>query len=144
MLCWSCAKSKMYRASFWMKHWGAATWKRTVLVSNTQCVGQFDRGPLRRKVGCDFKSATHYKDKAGKKCYTGTQHLKQTGPWAVSCTCSIYSLYTLVKVLTFLIPGNILLALPRSSCRCCHVCKPDRWSSSQLLPWLAQYIRTCF
>ena len=71
--------AKMYRCTFWMKHWGAPTWKRTVLVGNVKHISVFDRGPLKRGTKCAFKTAEKYENRAGKVCYKGTRLLKQTG-----------------------------------------------------------------
>ena len=71
--------AKMYRVTFWMKHWGSPTWKRTSVVSNARCVGQFDRGQIKRSTSCKFQTATKYKNKQGKVCYTGTRLLRSTG-----------------------------------------------------------------
>ena len=78
-----CALVKIWRASWYMLHYGAPTPKRHFAYSNSRCVLKLSRGKLRgwRKNVSAKRPVRHYQDKHGKKRYVGTKFLTSTG-WA--------------------------------------------------------------
>ena len=74
--------SEVSRVSWWMAHYKSPTPKRHYAYANSEKVLQLDKGPLRavdRKAKKDrIKTADHYFNKQGKKCYKGTKHLRST------------------------------------------------------------------
>ncbi|CAL1151064.1 unnamed protein product [Cladocopium goreaui] len=74
--------STVSRVSWWMAHYKSPTPKRHYAYANSEKILQLDKGPLRavdRKAKKDrIKTADHYFNKQGKKCYKGTKHLRST------------------------------------------------------------------
>lgn len=80
-LCWPMAtmSTKMYKTSFWMKHFGGVTPKRTCLWSWSWGVSIFNKGKLRRaQLKSAVKTAVAYTDGKGKRRWKGTTALKGT------------------------------------------------------------------
>lgn len=68
-----------YMLKFYMKKYGHATWKRTTIIANRTCVAALKRGSLTRKEKkCKVKTTKTYKNKQGKDCWMGSEHLKGT------------------------------------------------------------------
>lgn len=71
----------MYRCSFWMKHYGCKTPKRTRLWSWSWGVSIFHKGKLQGKNRkATIKTALVYLDSQGVRRYKGTRALKSTQP----------------------------------------------------------------
>ena len=72
--------AEVYQQRFWMRHWGHACPKRTIVWSNSPCIRMFDQGvlagALRRGL---VKTRIGYVDKNNVKRYRGSKQLKQTG-----------------------------------------------------------------
>ena len=71
--------TKMYRCSFWMKHWGGKTAKRTKLFSWSWAVSVFKTAKLKKKDRkSTIKTALGYTDAKGVRRWKGTGALKST------------------------------------------------------------------
>lgn len=71
--------TKMYRCSFWMKHYGCKSPKRTRLWSWSWAVSIFNQGKLAKKNRkATIKTAIVYWDKKGIRRYKGSRALKGT------------------------------------------------------------------
>ena len=80
--------TETFKISFWMKHFQAATLKRTVVVSNRSIVRRLDHGKLPKKLRtCEYATAKVYV-KDGKKRFCGTRFLKRTQYQA--CICKLF------------------------------------------------------
>ena len=73
---------EVFRAKWWMKHYGSPTPKRSAAYANVPFVGQFQRGKLKKvkKSSCfeKEKPCRAYLDSEGKKRFHGTKFLQQT------------------------------------------------------------------
>ena len=74
-------------AYWWMHHYGSLTAKRHMCICNASTVKLLDRGTLSRKVckklaASNAKSATVHTTRAGRKVFTGSKFLKDTGSGA--------------------------------------------------------------
>lgn len=72
--------TKLYRCSFWMKHYKSKTPKRTRVWSPSWAVAVFGRhGKLRgRGKKSEVETTKVYFDKRGRRRYTASSHLKKT------------------------------------------------------------------
>ena len=71
--------TKMYRTSFWMKHFNTKTPKRTSLWSWSWGVSVFDLGKLKKnQMKSVIKTAVAYWDSKGRRRWKGTKALKAT------------------------------------------------------------------
>ena len=77
---------KVYRKSFWMKHWGSRTPKRTVMWSSSKNVCWFRTGKLKKgKGGYKAKGlVTKYKDARGDVKFKGNKRMAQSSKLAYS------------------------------------------------------------
>ena len=64
---------------FWMRKFGHPALKRTMVLSNLNWVGRFDRGPLTRaERESALPTCEHYVDKSGRRRYHGGEALKKS------------------------------------------------------------------
>lgn len=71
--------TKMYKTSFWMKHYNCKTPKRTRLWSWSWGVSIFNKGSLRKKtLKSTIKTSESYTDSKGVRRWKGTSALKGT------------------------------------------------------------------
>ena len=64
-----------------MRAWGAATPKRTFVLSNSRAIGALDSGRMTRdQLNSSVKSTIKYQSKEGRKRFKGGKALKQTEP----------------------------------------------------------------
>lgn len=82
--------AEVYKVGLWMRLWGAACPKRTILFSNGKAVKMLWTGALdRKKYPSLIQTATKYIDGAGKRRYKGSKELKSTQSLAwIIFTCS--------------------------------------------------------
>ena len=81
-----CNIYKVYIHKWWMMHWGGATPKRHVCLTNNVYGKKFDRGTLTRKqkelLDTGIRTTIKYQDAGGRSRYVGSRHLKKTQPQA--------------------------------------------------------------
>lgn len=76
---------EVYRVTFWMKHFGSSTAKRTCIWSTSKLITAFWWGVLtkkeaKKKTGKQqLKPVKQYFDKTGRKRFKGTLDLTKTG-----------------------------------------------------------------
>ena len=62
----------LYRQAMWMKHFGHACLKRTLLWSTSEAVKYLDLGPIKKNQHkSEVKTAHKYQDRSGKTRYKG-------------------------------------------------------------------------
>ena len=71
--------TKTYKTSFWMRKYGALSFKRTWVWSSSKRIASLDQGPLSEaeKKGC-VQTTSKYRDKAGKLRFQGDSNLKRS------------------------------------------------------------------
>lgn len=70
---------QVFYQTFWMKAYGSATPKRTIVYSNTSHVKMLDCGQLTRaQLASTVRTTKQYVSKAGRKRFAGNANLKGT------------------------------------------------------------------
>ena len=73
------AYPKVWKVAFWMRKFGALSWKRTWLWSNSRSIGALDKGRLTRQERNTARpTTTRYRDKSGKLKFKGNGNLKKS------------------------------------------------------------------
>ena len=129
---WATA-TEIFKVAFWMRKWGALSWKRTWLWANTQHICALDKGPLTPSERSSARpTTTRYKDKQGKTRFKGNSHLKSSqklasnilfvdlkNPHAASLTCTFHmGCFIFIRVLgrtrkyTYKCAGKLVSLLP--------------------------------
>ena len=75
---------QVFMVYWWMQHFGGLTAKRHLGLSNAKTIGYFDLGKLsvqiRKKLAASSsKSAKISRSKSGRKVFSGSKFLKETG-----------------------------------------------------------------
>lgn len=74
-----CALAQVYFQTFWMKAYGSATPKRTIVYSNSAKIKMLDAGSMKKKdLATTVRTTTQYVAKDGTKRFAGNQNLKGT------------------------------------------------------------------
>ena len=74
-------RPKVYKVSFWLKHYKHKTHKRTVVVSNREQIAHLDRGKLHRQnTRRRLQTSVRYQDARNRPCFKANESLKQTQP----------------------------------------------------------------
>ena len=83
-----CSRLRIFRASWYMLHYGGPTPKRHHAYSNSRSILGLNRGKLRgwKKQLHGRNPVRHYRDRQGRKRWVGTKYLKATGPEPESST----------------------------------------------------------
>ena len=85
--------TKIWRQSFWMRHWGSPSPKRTSIWSNSWQIRLFNKGRLQRAEmkKCNYPTSNKYKDRKGRARWSGNANLKSTQKPAYSTTKALQS-----------------------------------------------------
>lgn len=72
-------RSETYKIAFWMRKYGAMSFKRTWIWSCSKRIQELDLGPLTpdEKKGC-VQTTNRYVDKSGRTRFQGNAHLKRS------------------------------------------------------------------
>ena len=71
------SKSEVNRVGWWMSRYGGSSPKRQYAYANATAIRKLDVG-WRRMSKEKLQTAVHYRSKGGKRCWTGSKHLKST------------------------------------------------------------------
>lgn len=80
---WLLRRLVVFRKSFWMKHWGAKTPKRTVMWSSSKNVRWFRTGKLKRGEGGSQAKAlvTKYRNSRGETKFQGNKRMAKSSTY---------------------------------------------------------------
>ena len=98
--------AQVWKCSFWMRHYGHPTAKRTVVVSDRQYVRHLDKGRLRKQHRKGkFRTSYVYFDKKGRRCFVGiSKHLKKTAEYPAQFARKILSFLPQLQAQDVFIP----------------------------------------